>query len=96
VFVYSFLSFFISFWEIQKLDGPKSKKLEAPFHELLSFSLSGLLSFSISRKLIHKSDEKLKQTPPLKIHKFQCATPHLVAPLWVDTSWPLLHEHPPN
>jgi hypothetical protein len=56
--------FFISFWEIQNLDGPKSEKMESPFYELLSFSLSRPSSFWISRKLIHKSDEKLKQTPP--------------------------------
>jgi hypothetical protein len=59
-----FVIFFISFQEIQKLDGSKSEKLKAPFYELLSFSLSGPSSFWISRKLIHKSDEKLKQTPP--------------------------------
>jgi hypothetical protein len=64
VFVSSFLSFFISFREIQKLDDPKSEKLETPFHELLSFLLLEPFSFWISRKLIHKSDEKLKQTPP--------------------------------
>jgi hypothetical protein len=46
------------------LDGHKSENLEAPSHELLSFSLLGPSSFWISRKLIHKSDEKLKQTPP--------------------------------
>jgi hypothetical protein len=55
---------FISFWEIQKLDGSKSEKLEAPFHELLSFLLFGPSSFWISQKLIHKSDKKLEQTPP--------------------------------
>jgi hypothetical protein len=48
VFVSSFLSFFISFQEIQKLDGPKNEKLEAHFHELLSFSLLELFSFLIS------------------------------------------------
>jgi hypothetical protein len=56
----AFRHFFISFWEIQKLDGSKSEKLEAPFHELLSFSNFGASSFWISRKLIHKSDKKLK------------------------------------
>jgi hypothetical protein len=34
VFISSFSSFFISFREIKKLDGPKNEKLEAP----LSFS----------------------------------------------------------
>jgi hypothetical protein len=67
VFVFSFSSFVISFWEIQKLDGPKSEKLEAPFHELLNFSLLGLSSFWISRKLIQKSDEKLKGTGPIAL-----------------------------
>jgi hypothetical protein len=60
----AFCYFFISFQKIQKLDGHKSENLEAPSHELLSFSLLGPSSFWISRKLIHKSDEKLKQTPP--------------------------------
>jgi hypothetical protein len=41
----TFCHFFISFREIQKLDGTKSKKLEAPFHELLSLSLSGPSNF---------------------------------------------------
>jgi hypothetical protein len=63
VFVSSFLSIFISFLKIQKLDGLKSKKLEAPFRELLSFSLLGSFNFLISQKLIHKSDKILKQTP---------------------------------
>jgi hypothetical protein len=39
---------FISFWEIQKLDGLKSEKLEAPFHEFLSFSFLGPSNFWIS------------------------------------------------
>jgi hypothetical protein len=60
----AFRHFFISFREIQKLDGLKSEKLEAPFHELPSFSLLGQSNFWISRKLFHKSDKKLKQTPP--------------------------------
>jgi hypothetical protein len=60
----SFRHFFISFQTIQKLDDPKSEKLEALFHELLNFSLFEPSSFWISRKLIQKSDEKLKQTPP--------------------------------
>jgi hypothetical protein len=65
---YNFLSFFfISFQEIQKLDGPKSEKPEVPFHELLSFSLLEPSDFWISRKLIHISDEKLKQTPPKSV-----------------------------
>jgi hypothetical protein len=34
-----FVIFFISFWEIKKLDDIKNEKLEAHFHELLSFSL---------------------------------------------------------
>jgi uncharacterized membrane protein len=37
VFVFSFLLFFISFWKIQKLDGPKSEKVKTYFYELLSF-----------------------------------------------------------
>jgi hypothetical protein len=44
----AFHHFFISFREIQKLDGPKSEKLEASIHELLSFSLLGPSSFWIS------------------------------------------------
>jgi hypothetical protein len=42
-----FLAFviFISFREIQKLDGPKSAKLEAHFYELLSFSVLGPSNF---------------------------------------------------
>jgi hypothetical protein len=55
--------FFISFWEIQKLNSSKSEKLETHFYEFLSFSLFRSSSFWISRKLIHKNDEKLKQTP---------------------------------
>jgi hypothetical protein len=62
--VSSFLSFFISFQEIQKLDGFKSEKLETPFHKLLRFSLLGSSSFWIFQKLIQKIDEKLKQTCP--------------------------------
>jgi hypothetical protein len=63
VFIYDFLLFCsLVFWDIQKLDGPKSEKLKATFHELLNFSLSRSSSFWISQKLIHKSDEKLKQT----------------------------------
>jgi hypothetical protein len=64
VFVSSFLVFFISFQGIKKWNDPKSEKLEAPVHELLSLSLLGSSNFWISRKLIHKGDEKLKQTPP--------------------------------
>jgi hypothetical protein len=60
----AFHHFFISFREIQKLDGLKSEKLKAPFHELLNFSFLGASSFCISQNLIEKSDEKLKQTPP--------------------------------
>jgi hypothetical protein len=39
VFISSFSSFFISFREIKKLNGPKNEKLEAPFHELFSFGI---------------------------------------------------------
>jgi hypothetical protein len=60
----AFHQFFISFREIQKLDGLKSEKLKAPFREFLSFSLLGPSNSWVSQKLIHKSDEKLKQTPP--------------------------------
>jgi hypothetical protein len=63
VFVYSFLLFFISFWEIQELNDPKNKMLEASFYELLSFSFSGPSNFWIFQKLIHKSVKKLKQAP---------------------------------
>jgi hypothetical protein len=62
----AFCHFFISFQKIKKIDDPKSEKLEAHFHEFLSFSLLGTSNFLISRKPIHKSDEKLKQTPPQK------------------------------
>jgi hypothetical protein len=53
----AFRYFFISFREIKKLDGTKSEKLE------------GLSTFWISRKLIQKSDKKLKQTGPKTISK---------------------------
>jgi hypothetical protein len=43
MFVYSFLSFFISFQEIKKLDDSKNEKLETPFHELLVFGVLQLL-----------------------------------------------------
>jgi hypothetical protein len=39
MFVSRFSSFFISFEEIQKLDGSKSEKLKAYFYELFSFLL---------------------------------------------------------
>jgi hypothetical protein len=60
----AFCYFFISFWKIKKLDASKNKKLEASFHKLLSFSFLGSSNFWISQKLIHKNDEKLKQTLP--------------------------------
>jgi hypothetical protein len=46
VCLHLFIIFFISFREIQKLDGPKSEKLEAPFHELLAFGAIELLDLS--------------------------------------------------
>jgi hypothetical protein len=49
LFVSSFSPFFISFREIQKLDGSKSEKLEAPLYELLAF---GAIQLLISQKLI--------------------------------------------
>jgi hypothetical protein len=64
LFVSSFSSFFISFREIQKLNDSKNEKLEAHFHEFLNFLLFRPSSFWISRKLIPKSDKKLKQTGP--------------------------------
>jgi hypothetical protein len=63
VFVSNFSSFFISFCEIQKLDGFKSERLDAPFHKLLSFSLFCSSSFLIFLKLIHKSDKSLNKHP---------------------------------
>jgi hypothetical protein len=50
VFIYDFLLFCaLAFWDIQKLDGPKSEKLKATFHEsfqLLAFEIIELLDLS--------------------------------------------------
>jgi hypothetical protein len=69
VFSTVFCHFLLAFRRSKKWMEPKVRSMEAPFHELLSFSLSRPLSFGITQKLIHKNDEKLKQTPP----KFSCA-----------------------
>jgi hypothetical protein len=61
---FSFSSrFWISFREIQKLDGPKSEKLKSSWKGTSSFSLLGPSSFWISQKLI-KNDEKLDDSAP--------------------------------
>jgi hypothetical protein len=45
VFVFSFSLFFISFWEIKKLDGHKSEKLRKSYIDAFSFSFFELSNF---------------------------------------------------
>jgi hypothetical protein len=50
MFVFSFLSFFISFQKIKKLDDTKNEKLKTYFHKVLTFETIQLLDFLKTNK----------------------------------------------
>jgi hypothetical protein len=78
---FCFLSlFWIGFWEIQKLDGPKSEKLRSAWKGAPSFSLLGPSSF-LDLPKADKNDEKLETNIPSSCRLRE----ELVSPLQLAT-----------